>query len=44
VLHVECDAPQLLARAAYHLGNRHVPVQVGEGWLRIAADHVLEEC
>jgi urease accessory protein len=32
-----------LARVAYHLGNRHVPVQVGEGFLRIAADHVLEE-
>ena len=30
-----------LARAAYHLGNRHTPVQVGEGWLRFAADHVL---
>jgi urease accessory protein len=43
VLHVLCAAPQLLIRAAYHLGNRHVPVQVGEGWLRIAADHVLEE-
>jgi urease accessory protein len=41
ILHVECDTPQALARAAYHLGNRHVPVQVGEGWLRIAADHVL---
>jgi urease accessory protein len=43
VLHVECDTPRALARAAYHLGNRHVPVQVGEGWLRLAADHVLEE-
>jgi urease accessory protein len=32
-----------LARVAYHLGNRHVPVQVGEGFLRIAEDHVLEE-
>jgi urease accessory protein len=41
ILHVECDTPQALARAAYHLGNRHVPVQVGEGWLRIAEDHVL---
>jgi urease accessory protein len=41
VLHIECDSPQALARAAYHLGNRHVPVQVGEGWLRIADDHVL---
>ena len=33
----------MLARAAYHLGNRHVPVQVGDSWLRLAADHVLEE-
>lgn len=32
-----------LARAAYHLGNRHVPVQVGDGWLRYAADHVLDD-
>ena len=32
-----------LARAAYHLGNRHTPVQVGDGWLRFAADHVLGE-
>ena len=40
LLHVES---QSLAKAAYHLGNRHVPVQVGEGFLRIAEDHVLEE-
>ena len=37
--------PLLLARAAYHLGNRHVAVQLGfgaqGGWLRFAADHVL---
>ena len=31
-----------LARIAYHIGNRHVPVQVGAGWLRILPDHVLE--
>ena len=43
LLHVECDDAEHLARAAYHLGNRHVPVQVGPGWLRLAADHVLEE-
>ena len=43
VLHVLCATPYLITRAAYHLGNRHVPVQVGEGWLRIAEDHVLEE-
>lgn len=42
LLHVECASPTALARAAYHLGNRHVPVQVAEGFLRLAADHVLE--
>jgi urease accessory protein len=40
VLHIETKD---LARVAYHLGNRHVPVQVGEGFLRITQDHVLEE-
>ncbi|MGA8050672.1 MAG: urease accessory protein UreE [Burkholderiales bacterium] len=43
LLHVTCGSPAALARAAYHLGNRHVPVQVGEGYLRLAADHVLED-
>ena len=38
---VRCADPQMLARAAYHLGNRHAPAQVGSGWLRIAADAVL---
>lgn len=42
VLHVTCDTPEDLLRAAYHLGNRHVAVEVGEGYLRLAADHVLE--
>lgn len=32
-----------LTRGAYHLGNRHVPVQVGDGWLRYAHDHVLDD-
>jgi urease accessory protein len=39
---VVCADATALARAAYHLGNRHVPVQVGDGFLRLAADHVLE--
>jgi urease accessory protein len=34
------DAVQL-ARIAYHVGNRHVPVQLGDGWLRLLPDHVL---
>lgn len=36
-------SPVLLARGAYHLGNRHVALQVGEGWLRYSHDHVLDE-
>ena len=40
---METDDPKALARAAYHLGNRHVPVQVGDGWLRYLADHVLDD-
>ncbi|KXU34884.1 urease accessory protein UreE [Cephaloticoccus capnophilus] len=42
LLEARCQGPLALARAAYHLGNRHVPVEIGEGWLRIQADHVLE--
>jgi urease accessory protein len=41
VLHVTCADQFELTRAAYHLGNRHVPVEIGDGYLRIAADHVL---
>ena len=32
-----------LIRAAYHLGNRHVPIEIGSGWLRYEPDHVLDE-
>jgi len=32
----------LLARAAYHLGNRHVPLQIERGALRYQHDHVLD--
>ncbi|MEM8767148.1 MAG: urease accessory protein UreE [Pseudomonadota bacterium] len=39
---VRTGDPQQLARAAYHLGNRHVPVEVGDGWVRYGADHVLD--
>lgn len=33
---------EALARIAYHIGNRHVPIEIGEGRLRILPDHVLE--
>jgi urease accessory protein len=43
VLHVVCASSLELARAAYHLGNRHAAVQLGDGFLRIIEDAVLEE-
>ena len=43
VMHIVCANQFELTRAAYHLGNRHVPVQIGDGFLRIAADHVLRD-
>ena len=43
VLHVECVSATELARCAYHLGNRHIPVEVAKGFLRLAEDHVLEK-
>jgi urease accessory protein len=31
-----------LAQVAYHLGNRHVALEIGTGWVRYLADHVLD--
>jgi urease accessory protein len=39
---VSTTDPHLLARAAYHLGNRHVPLQVEPGRLSYQHDHVLD--
>jgi urease accessory protein len=33
----------MLARGAYHLGNRHVAMQIGPLWLRYSHDHVLDD-
>lgn len=30
-------------RVCYHLGNRHVRLQIGDCWLQMTHDHVLEE-
>jgi urease accessory protein len=40
---VKSSNAQQLARASYHLGNRHVALQVGEGWVRYRHDHVLDD-
>lgn len=43
VSEARCDDPLLLARACYHLGNRHVPLQIEDGLLRYPHDHVLDD-
>ena len=42
LMEAQTDDPLLLAKAAYHLGNRHVPVEIGRGWLAYEHDHVLD--
>lgn len=41
VLTVSAPTPLLLMRAAYHLGNRHVPVEITSTYLRLLPDSVL---
>ena len=43
LMEATADDPLLLAKTAYHLGNRHVAVHLLPGKLRFAADHVLGE-
>jgi urease accessory protein len=40
---VRCPTPLVLARCAYHLGNRHTQLQVCAWGLRMRADPVLRE-
>jgi urease accessory protein len=40
---VYCKDPLLLARTCYHLGNRHVPLQIAPGMVRYRHDHVLDD-
>jgi urease accessory protein len=42
LLVVRASNSRELSRAAYHLGNRHIPVEVGPDSLRLEYDHVLE--
>lgn len=39
----EHGAPSDLLRAAYHLGNRHVPIELQPDHLKIEPDHVLAD-
>ncbi|NHZ33593.1 urease accessory protein UreE [Massilia rubra] len=40
---VRCGTPLIMARCAFHLGNRHTQAQIGDGFLRIRVDPVLKE-
>src|SRR5277367_5482101 len=43
VLEIAADSPTELLSLAWHLGNRHLPVQALEGRLRIRDDHVIAD-
>jgi urease accessory protein len=41
VIEIAADNPSDLLRIAWHIGNRHLPLQVADGRLRLRADHVI---
>ena len=41
VLEIAADTPPDLLRIAWHLGNRHLPLQIVDDRLRICDDHVI---
>jgi urease accessory protein len=43
VLEIEAEDRAALLRIAWHLGNRHLPLQVLDDRVRIRADHVIAE-
>ena len=43
VSRVVCDEPGNMAKVSYHLGNRHVAVEISENWLAYLRDHVLDD-
>ncbi|MDX2228736.1 MAG: urease accessory protein UreE [Leptolyngbyaceae cyanobacterium bins.349] len=43
VLTVTATTPLQLVQAAYHLGNRHVPLEITPHYLRLSPDPVLQD-
>ena len=41
VCDVACNSADELTRIAWHLGNRHLPVEITHGGLRLRYDHVI---
>lgn len=38
-----CSDWETFSKCCYHLGNRHVPVDIGDKRLRIQSDHILKD-
>ncbi len=43
LLHIECAEPKEAAIVGYLLGNGHVAVQIGKGFMRVAAQAQIEQ-
>jgi len=43
LLEIACRDPRLLARIAWHLGNRHLPAEIAASLIHIRDDHVIAE-
>lgn len=43
LIEARCDDWLTFAKCCYHLGNRHVPIQVGDLFLRMRPDYILED-
>jgi urease accessory protein len=43
LLHAVCASTAQLARIAWRLGSDHIPAEIGEGFLRVAADSALAQ-
>jgi urease accessory protein len=43
LLEITADSPVLLARLAWHLGNRHLPAQIAGDRILIRDDHVIAD-
>jgi urease accessory protein len=41
LMEARCSDPVQLARIAWHVGNRHLPAEIGKGSIRLRADHVI---
>jgi|SRR5579871_4551220 len=43
LLEITAPNPDMLIRIAWHLGNRHLPIELARGTLHVPADHVIAD-